>query len=289
LSTLTKVLIILLTLSSIFLCGIVVTYVANADNYKQKYEGERNTIQSLTKKQLAAESELNKMSGEFQRQEKERADKIAALNTDIQGLKNDLEKAKIDRDDAQRKMNSWESQVMSFSQTTTQQVQLAQDAMTELNTIKDEQIQDKKELEETTTSLIDKMAIIAQLQDQLKRLTEEKTDLQSRFDQQLRKSGKEAVTAAPITQPKETAQVAPGTREIGLKGLVKAVNTTDSYVELSIGSADGVKKDMIFHITRGEKFICDISIFSVDLDKSVGLIGLTIEPPRPGDTASTNL
>lgn len=35
-STLTKILIVLLTLSSIFLCGIVVTYVANAEDYKQK-------------------------------------------------------------------------------------------------------------------------------------------------------------------------------------------------------------------------------------------------------------
>ena len=34
-STLTKVLIVLLTVFSIFLCGIVVTYVANADNQKK--------------------------------------------------------------------------------------------------------------------------------------------------------------------------------------------------------------------------------------------------------------
>ena len=37
-SPLTKILIVLLTLSSIFLCGIVVTYVGNADNYKEQYK-----------------------------------------------------------------------------------------------------------------------------------------------------------------------------------------------------------------------------------------------------------
>ena len=41
-STLTKVLIVLLTIASIFLCGIVVTYVASAENYKDKWQ----TLQS---------------------------------------------------------------------------------------------------------------------------------------------------------------------------------------------------------------------------------------------------
>ena len=49
-STLTKILIVLLTLSSIFLCGIVVTYVANADNYRQKYNQIKSDIDSLRKK-----------------------------------------------------------------------------------------------------------------------------------------------------------------------------------------------------------------------------------------------
>ena len=37
-STLTKVLIIVLSVSSIFLCGIVATYVGSASDYKERYE-----------------------------------------------------------------------------------------------------------------------------------------------------------------------------------------------------------------------------------------------------------
>ena len=40
-SKLTKILIVLLTISSIFLCGIVVTYVANADDYRQENKSLR--------------------------------------------------------------------------------------------------------------------------------------------------------------------------------------------------------------------------------------------------------
>ena len=53
-SNLTKVLIVLLTISSIFLCGIVVTYVANADNYRQKYDNLRNDRDAAQRKQRTA-------------------------------------------------------------------------------------------------------------------------------------------------------------------------------------------------------------------------------------------
>ena len=40
-STLTKILIVLLTVSSVFLCGVMVVYVATTNNYKQKYKDLR--------------------------------------------------------------------------------------------------------------------------------------------------------------------------------------------------------------------------------------------------------
>ena len=62
-----------------------------------------------------------------------------------------------------------------------------------------------------------------------------------------------------------------------------------SWAELSIGSADGVKKDMVFHVTRGDRFLCDIVIFEVDPDKAVGKMELVQETPKAGDTVCTNL
>ena len=57
----------------------------------------------------------------------------------------------------------------------------------------------------------------------------------------------------------------------------------------AIGSADGVKDGMKFHVTRGDNFICDILIIDVDTDKAVGVLELVQQPPKIGDTASTNL
>lgn len=82
-NTLTKILIVLLTLSSIFLCGIVVTYVANADNYRQKYNALRADKDSLSKKV----EDLTKQVNEKIEQKKQLEDK---LNSEITSLKRQI-------------------------------------------------------------------------------------------------------------------------------------------------------------------------------------------------------
>jgi hypothetical protein len=58
---------------------------------------------------------------------------------------------------------------------------------------------------------------------------------------------------------------------------------------LSLGTADGVKKDMVFHVTRGDTFVCDIVITSIDVNKCAGVVELKQREPKVGDTASTKL
>ena len=53
LSTLTKVLVVLVSLISIFLCGIVVTYVANSSNYKELYTQEQKERQMVEAERLS--------------------------------------------------------------------------------------------------------------------------------------------------------------------------------------------------------------------------------------------
>ena len=79
------------------------------------------------------------------------------------------------------------------------------------------------------------------------------------------------------------------TKDIGLKGLVTAVDLKNSMASISIGTADGVKEGMTFHVTRGNTFICDILIIEVDVEMAIGVLDLVVQQPRVGDNASTNL
>jgi hypothetical protein len=64
---------------------------------------------------------------------------------------------------------------------------------------------------------------------------------------------------------------------------------SESLVHLSVGTADGVRENMVFHITRGDQFLCDIVVTNVDTDQSAGVLQLVKQRPQVGDTASTQL
>ncbi len=288
-STLTKILIVLLTISSIFLCGIVAAYVVSADNYKEQYDSQRSQMASSRQKQTAAEENLNKNIEQSQLREAELTKTIKSLEADINKLKNDLADAQNKREDAIQRADNWQAIAMDFSKTTETQVKLAKDALNDRNQIDAERIQNLKELEERTTSLIEKMALIDQLEKDSRRLREENTALQNKLDNMLQQYGKTVPVPTPVTQIADKAQLAQPAADIGLKGTISNVKTENSWAEISIGSANGVRENMVFHATRGDKFICDIVIFEVDPEKAVGTLKLIQETPRVGDVVSTNL
>lgn len=288
-STLTKILIVLLTVFSIFLCGIVVTYVANANNYRQMYMGLRVEKDSAVKKEESARNELNTFKDETDRHKRQLNSTIDSLKSQANQLQRDLQTANAEKDDAIRRMSSWEAIVMDFSKTTDSQSQLLKNTLDELEKLRAEQIKKDKELKQTETTLLEKMVIISTLDKKAKRLLEEKTELQNRLNQLLRQYGKIAAPAVPVTPKPEKARTTSVARNIGLKGRVTAVDQKNSMAEISIGGAHGVTEDMKFHVTRGDEFICDILILDVDAEKAVGILDLVQQIPKVGDNASTNL
>jgi len=292
LSTLTKVLIVLLTISSIFLCGIVVTYVANAENYRQMYNSLRVQKDAAVENEKQAKNQLNDINDEMERQKTERDKKDADHKIEVGQLDTKLKDAERQKAALIDEAGKWKAITREFYDTNDKQRQLLEGTLAKLKTIEADQIQSDKEFKETTAALIEKMAIIDDLEKQSKQLLEEKTDLQNRLNQLLQQAGK--VVAAPerVTTLKEKAQVAPPTVDIGLDGLITSVDLQNSLAEISIGAADGVKQNMRFHVTRADKFICDIVILDVEPEKAIGtlkLMDVTNEQPKADDNVSTNL
>lgn len=282
-STLTKVLIVLLTLSSIFLCGIVVTYIANADNYKQQYEALKADKDSLSKKADGLTKQVNDTLEQKNQAENRLNSEITTLKTEKGELQTKLDNAEREKAALLQKVDSWTSITKDFSKTNDQQGQLLKNTLDELNKLQAEQVVQRKELNETSAALVEKMAIIETLEAENKRLIEEKSALQGKFDQSLRPAG----TTTPKT---ETAQ--PATTEAGeetLQGLITAVDLKNSMATISIGTADGVKEGMRFHVTRGNEFLCDILIIDADVEQAVGVLELVQQQPNVGDNVSTGL
>ena len=289
-SRLTQILIILVVVSSLFLCGIVVTYVANADNYRQKYNDLRSDRDSLSRKVKNLTEQVNEEIEQKEQLEDRLSGEIATLSVEIDRLQNDLKNTEREKSTLLQKVNSWASIVEDFSKTNDEQGQLLKNTLDELKEAQAGQIKSHKELNETTAALVEKMAIIETLDAETKRLLEEKTELQNRFDELLRPLGQAVAPAVAVTPTREVARPArPGVRDIELRGLITAVDSKNSMAGISIGSADGVKEGMRFHVTRGNEFLCDILIIDVDAEEAVGVLELVQQQPKVGDNVSTNL
>jgi chromosome segregation ATPase len=292
LSTLTKILIVLLTVSSFILCGIVATYVANADNYRQKYDGLKADKDSLSKKVEDLTKQVNDSLEQKKQTENKLSGEITSLKAEKGELQTNLDNAEREKAELLQKVNSWTSITKDFYETNDKQGQLLKNTLEELTKAQKEQVSQRKELDETTKALVEKMAIIETLDAENKRLLEEKTEVQNKLNQFLQPVGKTAAAAVPVTPREETARPAATeteARDIALQGLVTAVDLKNSMATISIGTADGVTKGMRFHVTRGNEFLCDILIIDADTKEAVGALELVQQQPNVGDTVSSNL
>jgi len=290
LSTLTKILIVLVTISSIFLCGIVVTYVALADNYKDKYDEIKTERDSFKETADDKTEQLNKKIAEKDALEDKLNREIAKLNTEISTLKGDLKAANDEQKISNQRLSDMASVVETTTQTSKETTKLLMDTQAQLTLAEAEKTKLEAQFEDTSNTLLEKLAIIQTLEKEKKQLLEEKAELQSRMDKLLQPTGKAPAPVVIVTPPTDVARPAPViTKKIELRGLVTAVDSKNKMAGISIGTADGVKEGMRFHVTRANKFICDILIIDTDAEEAVGVLELIEEQPRPGDTVATNL
>ncbi|MHC4726147.1 MAG: hypothetical protein ACYS17_02880 [Planctomycetota bacterium] len=291
-STLTKVLIVLLTIASIFLCGIVVTYVSNADNYRQMYNDLKADKDAAVENEKNAKKQLNTAIEEAGKQKQLLEENINNLKIEVGKLQTALTDAQRKASEAVAQQNNWRDVTTTFLATNDEQRKLLDGTLTELASVDARRIQGDKELKETTATLIEKLAIIDSLQTKMKLLLEEKTDLQNELGKFLQLSGQTVAAPVAVTPIKETARVTVPAVDIGLNGSITRVDIDNSLAQISIGTANGVKQNMKFHVTRADKFICDIVILDVEPEKAIGtleLMDVTKERPKAGDNVSTNL
>jgi myosin heavy subunit len=289
LSTLTKVLIVLQVVVALVLCGLVVSYVATADNYKQMYETERSKASRAIQEKDNAQEEFEKFKADKDQELAQLTKQMGELKDTISRLNNDLAVSERTKAQLGNESLAKDATIQTANTLAKQQGELYAKAKEQLNDLRDEQAKRDGQLREINDTLIEKMGIITTQTEQIKRLMEEKTELQAKLEQSLRQFGKALVPPIPA-QPQPTVQQArPLAKDIDLKGVVTKVDLEHKLAEISIGSAHGVRQDMKFYVTRGDQFVCNILVLEVEADKTVGILDLVQTTPLVGDVVSTNL
>lgn len=287
-STLTKVLIVLQTVFTIFLCGIIVTYVGNASNFKEQYESARSQATQARSKQNSIEEQWDQYKADQDKALEDAKAAIAQLQTQITGLETELASAKTHENSLVQQVTGMAAKMESAITSTDKQRAMYAKAQQTLDELRAEQIRLTQDLKETNDVLIEKLSIIATQDEQLRRLTEVKDELYGRLQKQLHDQGKAPAAATPATAVTAQALPAGPVQNIDLKGRITDLDLENALAEISIGSESGVQQKMRFHVTRGSEYLCDIQVVAVDTDKAVGSLEFVQGTPRVGDPVATN-
>ena len=282
-STLTKILIVLLSLFSIFLCGTVVTYVGTAKNYKQASESAQTEIASLKQTSTSYKQQLEEKKKQMQELSDKLDGEMASLKTEKTKLEQELDSVKRDKAALDEKVQTLAAAALKFEGTVSGMEGSLKETRAELDKTRTEEVKLSKNLGDITASLEEKMVQLETLNAEKKRLLEDKAKLEN----QLAGKAPTPETTEPITpMPAESATKAIEPKSnAAVQGKITAIE--GKLVTLSIGKADGIQKGMIFHVTRNDAFICDIKITEVDAEVSAGTLQLVQQQPQIGDIAAT--
>lgn len=282
-SILTKILAVLLSVFSLLLAGMFVVFVGNANNYKASYEEQLTINAALQADSVIKDEQYNVQVAKCAELEKQLQEELKNIQADKNQMATDLLEAERLSQQYQSQADSWKGVMTGFEQSVRNlQASLGQ-TQAQLDQARTQGVKDQKELNQMTADLYEKIVQLQSLEAERRRLLEQKKELEKLIA--TNGSAREVTPVTPQRNRTATPAVAPAGSDI--KGLVAEVE--QNLITLSVGSADGVKEKMVFHITRGESFLCDVVITNVDINQCAGVLDLVQQTPQVGDTASTLL
>ena len=240
-STLTKILIVLLALSSIFLSGIVVTYVGTANNYKKEFQARKASIDSLNTDNEYKTDQINSLNEQLKSETAKHGSIVDALQSENDGYKTEIENLKNQLSIAQTKVENANAELISNSKTVAENNQLRKAAEEKLANLEALKISNENKINELTDKIVTKDAIIDRLESDKKLLVEEKTKIQNELDKYLQLASQRSFTSYPGTVSSGSVITGPIVKNIDIEGVITEIKPQDSLASISKGSAQGVK------------------------------------------------
>ncbi len=275
---LTKVFIVLVSLLSVLLVPLVVVYSHNEDSFKAKYE--QADIQAK-----AASSALQTAQALNGAEVEQLNARIGNLDRDKADLERDLTNARVEVRELEAKLvaaQSLKTEINSRLATLASSTQAAQNIVSSLlNETRDLRgdgvrlREQNTELEQALNEVTGQLEVAVQarraLDEELQRLKDEHGQAISKISDYVAIYGDiEAVAVSSF------GGIAP---DVSLTAPIIAVRRTPqgTYAEIDAGSTDGVKVNWVMTIAHGGRFIGNLRIERVDLNKATGIVMLEDE------------
>lgn len=289
-STLTKVFIVLLSVFSITFTVMTISITAKGANWREvatRYEAQaviadthlRNLIAANAAEIAAARDAL-----------KAATDKIAQVEGQLKTVSNEAGQLKVD----QQRAASEKSNAEAINRGLLAQLEAAELGKTEYRKQRDELEQRNADIERRNIDLNNRVneqtAQLAVFVEQ-KRQYEQQLNLLKTENEKLSGQMQRLSSGLTLEQPSGTAlpgvtAMAPVSSRI-IRGQVTEIE--GNMVTVSVGSADGVRKDMRFVIYRDDSYVGDLTISLVEPNQAAGRLVRETPDLRVGDAVVDEL
>ncbi len=289
-STLTKVFVVLLVVVSIAFASVSVSIVAQTPNWKdtaEKYQEHARIADTNLRHEIAASAALLASARDEVRGH---LGKITELETKVQEGRNEAGQLKSDLTRATAEKSS----VEALSRGLLAQLQAADASRAEYQKQRNELERSNLDLSQRNVDMNDRVnELTARLDVQLeqKRHCEQQINILRSENERLAQSTRQATIGATLEEPEGAALS--GVRAVtavasrAIRGRV--VELSGDLITLSVGGADGVKKDMVFVITRDGDYVGDVQVTLVKPDESAGRLITSARAPVTGDSVQDAL
>lgn len=295
-SVLTKVFVVLVTFLSILLVALIVPFVAKTQDYQKLLSDERMRAQTaqvaarakqaeITEIQARHTQTLTQMQSQSQglaRQLDTALDQLTETRTEVESLKADSAKL--------------QASLSRISASNEQLGLLNESLIKEVNAYRDRAIdEERKNIEladrnnELTSQLNQLERLVRRSKEDNEELASELSSLRAameRLDPAIRQrilGGEESAIAGA-----EIDHVVP---EVPIAGAITAVETIagDTYIQIDVGTNDGVEQNMKFWIHRNSQFLGTAVVEKVDVTASAARVNLVQEGSQiaKGDSVLT--
>ncbi len=285
-SALTKTFVLLVSVLSIFLCGLVVVFAANTANYKKAYDSQKalalvaqneakNAMEALKSGLARRDATHIVLNNNMRALEAQNAKLLADRFKEVQSRQLAEEQSRVATGTKQALVD----QVAALYATQTHIQDALDSAHEKMLHAQAQVVELRRELNGEQNRADQLESISKQYREKIYALEDSIVQLRNQLQQVTLASRDPEILGDQVSQAPDLALGIP------IRGQITEVR--DNLASISVGSASGVQKDMRFKVYRDNSYLGDLKIVYVQPDESAGRLESQQSRIVKGDSVTT--
>lgn len=286
-SSLTKVLAVMVCVLAIFVCGVVVTFVTSSENWKEAYVQQKTLTEAAQVQAVATEEDAGRRLELSSMLIQRLNDNITALEARLTDLTRQRYAEAQFRGDAEKKADS----AVELAKALQLSNESFRGALSVLQADVDELRQNTISAQAQVINLertVNGLQVEKDRLDTIRRQSDEKIYTLENENAMIRQELEKVTVASSEFRPADDqVSLAPRATGVPIRGQIMQI--VEDRAAISVGSSSGVRKGMKLWVTRGDKYLGNLEVSYVETTEAVGHLTNKLAAIVAGDTVTTGI